>query len=242
MTDGALAMGLPMSMGLVMASATVEGAAAMALNTTRHPIILRNEVCSPGGTTIAGIKELHANNFASSVEKAIQAATNRAKELNLSSQTVVNQQPTMKGDSPHNPLCFLITTKAKKPSSEVNMLSELDTSPNLGVMDVDNHVVSSPMSVSTAYEVESDRESNRKDNSPIDRGEDSNPVSKKDKRERYNFRKWQIEMLETEYKKNQYPDVDARDIMVRTINAEYQRLQGNKAFLVVNFLNCNFSH
>lgn len=223
MADGAVKMGLPRAEAQRIAGEVCKGAGAMVLMPDSHPIALRDSVCSPGGTTIMGISELHNGNFASSVERAIESATKRSKELNFSPQTI--QQSNRQGDSLSNPICFLLTSssKTKKPSSESITMSESDLSPYTGVMEVDHRTSPSPMSF-----VENDHD--RKCDSPADRSEDSNNPDKKDKRERYQFRKWQIDFLETEFKKNQYPDADGREILVKRINSEFKRIKGNCFF------------
>nr|CAI5827767.1 unnamed protein product [Callosobruchus analis] len=55
LADGGVKMGIPRAMALEFASQTVLGAAKMVKDTGKHPAELRDEVCSPGGTTITGI-------------------------------------------------------------------------------------------------------------------------------------------------------------------------------------------
>jgi pyrroline-5-carboxylate reductase len=60
---------------------TLEGAAAMLLETRMSPKQLREMVSSPGGTTLAGLAVLERERFASAVTDAVAAATARAREL-----------------------------------------------------------------------------------------------------------------------------------------------------------------
>jgi pyrroline-5-carboxylate reductase len=81
LADGALKLGMPKQQALEFAAKTVLGSAKMLLETALHPSVLRDKVTSPGGTTIAGIAALEENGFRNAVMKAVQAATQRAKEL-----------------------------------------------------------------------------------------------------------------------------------------------------------------
>ena len=56
------------------ATATVMGSGALAMNSSEHPIALMNAVCSPGGTTIQGVRALEAKGFRSAAMEAVIAA------------------------------------------------------------------------------------------------------------------------------------------------------------------------
>lgn len=79
--EGAIACGLPREKALQYAAAAVAGAASLLLETGISPAQLRDNVCSPGGSTIAGVKSLEQNSFQSTVKEAIAAAYKRNVEL-----------------------------------------------------------------------------------------------------------------------------------------------------------------
>ena len=81
LADGGVLAGLPRDKALRYAAQTVLGSAAMVLETGRHPGELKDMVCSPGGTTIAGITALETGAFRSNVIRAVEAAWKRAGEL-----------------------------------------------------------------------------------------------------------------------------------------------------------------
>jgi pyrroline-5-carboxylate reductase len=81
LADGGLAEGLSREQALQLAAQTVAGAAALVLQSGQHPAILRDQVTSPGGTTIAGLAALEARAFRSACIEAVRAATRRAREL-----------------------------------------------------------------------------------------------------------------------------------------------------------------
>ena len=78
---GAVKMGLPQLTAEKLAVQTVLGAAKMLQGTSESPAELRNRVTSPGGTTLAGLKELEGLGFRNAVMSAVQAATARSVEL-----------------------------------------------------------------------------------------------------------------------------------------------------------------
>lgn len=81
LADGGVLMGLPRAAALQLAAQTVAGAAQMVLETGKHPAVLRDEVTSPGGTTIAGLEQLEGHGLRNSLIQAVRKATERAKEL-----------------------------------------------------------------------------------------------------------------------------------------------------------------
>ena len=81
MADGAVSCGVPRAQAMKYAAATMAGAAEMVLQTGIHPGQLKDNVCSPGGSTIAGVKALEDGAFRSTVMNCIQAATKRNSEL-----------------------------------------------------------------------------------------------------------------------------------------------------------------
>ena len=81
LADAGVLMGLPRDLAQKLAAQTVAGAAEMVLQTGRHPAALKDEVASPGGTTIAGLEALEAAGLRSAMIRAVRAATERAQEI-----------------------------------------------------------------------------------------------------------------------------------------------------------------
>jgi pyrroline-5-carboxylate reductase len=78
---GGAAMGLPPKLALELAAQTAAGAAGMVLQTGHSPAELRDQVASPGGTTLAGLKALNDRDGAGAFRAAVEAATRRSLEL-----------------------------------------------------------------------------------------------------------------------------------------------------------------
>ena len=81
LADGGVQAGLARDVALKLAMQTVYGAARMALESSKHLGELKDEVASPGGTTIAGIYALEQGGFRGTVMKAVVNATKRSREL-----------------------------------------------------------------------------------------------------------------------------------------------------------------
>lgn len=81
LADGGVACGLPRETAQKLAAQMLSGAAEMVLLSGKHPALLKDEVCSPGGSTIAGVRTLEEGAFRASVHNAVIAACDRSKEL-----------------------------------------------------------------------------------------------------------------------------------------------------------------
>ena len=66
---------------LKMAAQTVVGAGQLVLESQQHPGVLKDQVCSPGGSTIAGVASLEAHAFRGTVMEAVQQSYKRTQEL-----------------------------------------------------------------------------------------------------------------------------------------------------------------
>ena len=81
LADGGVACGLTREAALEYASQVLIGAARMVQETGRHPGELKDEVCSPGGSTIAGVLALEEGAFRATVSSAVRASYKKTHEL-----------------------------------------------------------------------------------------------------------------------------------------------------------------
>ena len=81
LADGAVACGIPRAKAYEYAAMTMVGAAEMYLQTKPHPGALKDAVCSPGGSTIAGLRALEEHAFRAAATDCVIATYNRNKEL-----------------------------------------------------------------------------------------------------------------------------------------------------------------
>lgn len=79
MADAAVSDGMPRAQAYRFAGQTVMGSAKLLLETGRHPGELKDMVCSPGGTTIEGVRRLEAGGFRSAIFEALKAVTEKSK-------------------------------------------------------------------------------------------------------------------------------------------------------------------
>lgn len=81
MADSGVRHGIPKEISLKLAAKAVEGSARMVIETGKHPQELKDNVCSPGGTTIAAVCELEKKGFSSSIQSAIEKCIEKADKM-----------------------------------------------------------------------------------------------------------------------------------------------------------------
>jgi pyrroline-5-carboxylate reductase len=84
MIDAGILLGLPRTLAAELIVQTAIGSAVMLRDSGEHPVQLREAVTSPGGTTIAAIRELEVHGVRAALLAAIEAACNRSRELGAS--------------------------------------------------------------------------------------------------------------------------------------------------------------
>lgn len=81
LADGGVRCGLPRDKAISYAIETVKGTAALLLESGKHPAKVKDEVCSPAGSTIEGVTTLEDGGFRALAIEAVTAAYERTKEL-----------------------------------------------------------------------------------------------------------------------------------------------------------------
>ena len=81
LADGAVVCGLPRDKAMRYAQQMLLGTAALALESGDHPAAIKDAICSPGGTTIAGVRALEQGGFRGAAMDAVVAAYRRTLEL-----------------------------------------------------------------------------------------------------------------------------------------------------------------
>jgi pyrroline-5-carboxylate reductase len=78
LADSVVKYGIPRDKAYTLVAQTVLGAAKMVLETKEHPAKLKDQVCSPGGTTIAAVTALEEHGFRNAIMKATDACYEKA--------------------------------------------------------------------------------------------------------------------------------------------------------------------
>ena len=81
MADGGVEKGLPRQMAIELAAQALAGSAEMVLQTGQHPAQLKDNVCSPAGSTIVGVHALERGNFRATVMNAVTESCDKMIEV-----------------------------------------------------------------------------------------------------------------------------------------------------------------
>ena len=81
LADGAVQTGIPRAQAMEWAARAVAGSAEMVLQSGRHPGALKDAVCSPGGSTIEGVRVLEESAFRAAAMNAVIAAFEKSSKL-----------------------------------------------------------------------------------------------------------------------------------------------------------------
>ena len=83
LTAGGVKVGLPEDVALILSTQTLYGSSKMLLETGELPEKLKSMVATPGGTTVKGLIELEIGNVQASIIRAVEKATQRARQLGI---------------------------------------------------------------------------------------------------------------------------------------------------------------
>jgi len=100
LTVGGVKEGLSQEAALALTTQTVLGAAHLIQSTGKHPATLRDQVCTPGGTTISGLYAMEEGGFKLALMNAVIAATRRSKELGEALQKPISTTPPGRTKAP----------------------------------------------------------------------------------------------------------------------------------------------
>lgn len=81
MADAGVKLGIPRAKAYKLVEQSVLGSAKLALETGKHPGVLKDEVCSPSGTTIDAVIELERNGLRSTVISAVEKCAEKSKNM-----------------------------------------------------------------------------------------------------------------------------------------------------------------
>ena len=81
LADAGVECGLPRDKALEYAAQMISGSAEMLLTAGKNPGVLKDEVCSPAGTTICGVHSLERDGFRGAVMSAVKAAYDKTKKI-----------------------------------------------------------------------------------------------------------------------------------------------------------------
>ena len=81
MADAGVKLGIPRAKAYKLAEQSILGSAKLSLETGKHPGVLKDEVCSPGGTTIEAVIDLEKNGFRNTVISAVEKCAEKSKNM-----------------------------------------------------------------------------------------------------------------------------------------------------------------
>jgi pyrroline-5-carboxylate reductase len=81
LADGAVKMGLRRDLAVTMAAQMLQGSARMVLQTGTHPAVLKDQVTTPGGCTIAGLSKMEEGRVRHALASGVEEATRAASKL-----------------------------------------------------------------------------------------------------------------------------------------------------------------